>query len=73
VVPPGVCIGMPRAKDILIFVAHQLIATLGVGIAAGLATNVSFAMLRPLGSSLFSWHNAHWLATEVPHFPVQVI
>jgi hypothetical protein len=64
---------MPRAKDILIFVAHQLVATLGVGIAAGLATAVSFGMLRLLDSGLFSSHNAHWLATEVPYFPVQVI
>jgi hypothetical protein len=64
---------MPRARDVFIFIAHQLVATLGVSVAAGFATAVSFGMLRLLDSGLFSSHNAYWLATEVPYFPVQII
>jgi hypothetical protein len=64
---------MPRVKDVFVFVGHEFMATLGVGISAAFVTDFSFATLRPLGSRLFSSYNASWLVTELPYFPMQII
>lgn len=60
-------------RAMLVFITHQFIATLGVGVAAAFLTVFTFTLLRPLSPHLFASRNAHLILTRVPHFPMQVI
>jgi len=57
----------------LVFAMHQLIATFGVEIGAAILTFSSFSVLRPLNPRALTLHNASWILTELPYFPMQVL
>jgi hypothetical protein len=57
----------------MVFAMYQLIATFGVAIGAAILTFSSFALLRPLNPRALSFHNASWILTELPYFPVQIL
>jgi hypothetical protein len=61
-----------RIKAILIFVMHQVSATLGVGFGAGSVAFFIFGLLRPLNPELFSTHNMYEALTRLPYFPIQI-
>jgi hypothetical protein len=58
--------GIMRVKGILVFIAHQFTATLGVGFAAAVLAFFSFEILRPLDSHFFTSRNASQLLTGLP-------
>jgi hypothetical protein len=62
-----------RIKAVLFFFMHQVIGTLGVAIAAATLTFFSLEILRPMNPHLFTSHNASWLLTELPYYPMQII
>jgi hypothetical protein len=62
-----------QIRGVLVFAMHQLIGTLGVGMAVGPLAFVSFEILRPLNPRLFVSHNVHVLLTELPYFPMQIV
>jgi hypothetical protein len=64
---------MDKAKDFFIFVMHQFIGTWGVAIIVPFMVAESFAMLQPISPRLFNSHEVHWVATELPYFPMQIV
>jgi len=62
-----------RAMDVLHFLGHLALSTLGVaGVAAPLLTYSVVLSLHPLFPSL-GMRAASWILTETPFFPVQII
>lgn len=62
-----------KLRAVLIFAIHQFIAALGVAVAAAILIPFTFDLLRSVNPRLFTSHNAHFLLTKVPYFPMQII
>ena len=64
--------GASRANDLILFVTHQFVATLGVLVAAPYVTNFFRNFL-----SIFGWaiekREVSWILSETPYFPAQVL
>lgn len=60
-----------RIKLIVTFLMHQLIATLGVAVTAGLLTGFAFDLLRWFGLP-FPIDYMHWVLTGTPYYPIQI-
>src|SRR5579864_8043011 len=61
-----------RATNVLHFLGHLLVSTLGVPVAAAVVTYSVVLPLHHLFPSLSS-RTVHWILTETPYFPVQII
>ena len=62
-----------RAMDVLHFLGHLALSTLGVaGVAAPVLTYSVVLSLHPFFPSL-STRTVHWILTETPYFPVQIV
>jgi hypothetical protein len=62
-----------RAMDVLHFLGHVALGTLGVvGVAAPVLTYSVVLSLHPFFPSL-STRTVHWILTETPYFPVQIV
>lgn len=62
----------PRARLLVRFAVHQLVATLVVMVAAPIVLAVIGPALRVFGVS-FYMRQFHWILTETPYFPVQIV
>jgi len=60
-------------KGVLVFVMHQFIGTIGVGMAAAILVSFSFILLRPLNPHFFTEHEASVLLRDLPYFPAQIL
>ena len=60
------------AMNVLHFLGHLLISTFGVGVAAAVLTYAVVLPLHQFFPSLNS-RTVHWILTETPYFPVQII
>jgi hypothetical protein len=60
-------------KNILHFVMHQFISTLGVGVAAATGIFFGFDLMRIVNSDLFSSDNAQRVISRTPYFPAQIL
>jgi hypothetical protein len=60
------------AMNVLQFVGHLLISTFGVGVAAAVLTYSVVLPLHQVFPSLSS-RTVHWILTETPYFPVQIV
>lgn len=70
--PPKGGGGGLKAKGFLLFLMHQLIGTIGVGVGALLLTGLAFDLLRLLGRH-YTMGYSHWILTGTPYFPVQIV
>src|ERR1700676_5338706 len=62
-----------RAMDVLHFLGHLALSTLGVaGVAAPVLTYTVVLSLHPFFPSLGT-RRVHWILTETPFFPVQIV
>jgi hypothetical protein len=61
-----------RAVDGLYFLGHLALSTLGVGVVAAVLTYSVVLSLHPFFSSLDT-RTVHWILTETPYFPVQIV
>jgi len=59
------------AMNVLLFLGHLLLSTLGVAVAAAVLTYSVVLSLHPFFPSLNS-RTVHWILTETPYFPVQI-
>lgn len=58
--------------NVLRFLGHLIISTFGVGVAAAVLTYSVVLPLHQFFQSLNS-RTAHWILTETPYFPVQIV
>jgi hypothetical protein len=60
------------AMNVLRFLGHLIISTLGVGVAAAVLT---YSVVLPLHQFIPSLNSrtVHWILTETPYFPVQIL
>ena len=61
-----------RAKNVLVFAIHQIVGTWGIAIFAYYLGSSSFELLNAFGRP-YSMRPLHWILTETPFFPVQII
>lgn len=61
-----------RRKVVVTFLLHELVATLGVLVAAPLLAATLTSALRLLGVTLYM-SQLYWILTENPYFPVQAV
>jgi FtsH-binding integral membrane protein len=57
---------------VLVFLAHQLVGTLGVAFFAYYLGSAVFELLGLFGRS-YSMRPVHWILTETPFFPIQIV
>jgi len=62
-----------RTKSVLIFAAHQIVATWGIGFLAALGLTSLFDVIPDSASWKPSMRLAYWLLTENPFYPVQIV
>src|SRR5712691_5847458 len=59
-------------RNVAVFLGHQLIATLGIGMGTALVAFSTFPIVRFLDPGL-TVRGVHHLLTEIPYFPLQII
>jgi hypothetical protein len=64
--------GKSRIKSLLVFVLHQFISTWGVGIVAPWMIVLVAPLLKLFGWTIYMTQ-FHWILTETPYFPVQIV
>jgi hypothetical protein len=62
-----------RAKSVLIFVVHQIVGTWGIGFLAAFALFSLFDAIPDSAGWKPPMHFRHWLLTENPFYPVQIV
>jgi len=62
-----------RTKSVLVFAAHQIVGTWGIGFLAALSLTSLFDAIPDSASWKPSMHAAYWLLTENPFYPVQIV
>jgi len=61
-----------RRKPVLVFLLHQIIAVIGVPVAAPWAYVLCIGVLGLFGRTIYMTH-FHRILTETPYFPVQIL
>lgn len=61
-----------RVNSVLVFAFHQMLGTWGIAFFAYYLGSSIFELLGVLGRT-YSMRSLHWILTETPFFPVQVI
>jgi len=61
-----------NALSILLFFAHQIFGTMGIGLLAYLTTAEAFDLYAHFAHPQ-SMRPVHWILTETPYFPVQIV
>jgi hypothetical protein len=64
---------MMRVKSLLVFALHQVIGTWGIAFLAAFGLFESFDLLATISPWKPSVRFVHWILTENPFYPVQVI
>lgn len=64
-------INLSTIKRILVFLMHQVIATIGILVVTPLVTGLVFDCLRLFGLT-YSLNYLHSLLTDAPYFPLQI-
>ena len=62
-----------RIRDFFIFVCHQLLGAWGIAYLAAFGLFSLFDMLPDTAGLKPSMHTLHWLLTENPFYPVQIL
>jgi hypothetical protein len=62
-----------RVKSFLVYVFHQFVGTWGIAFLAAFGLFASFDMLPNIANRKPSSRSAHWVLTENPFYPVQIV
>ncbi len=62
-----------RGKSLLVFVLHQFVGTWGVAFLAGFGLSSLFDVSPDFGRWKPSMRFVHWVLTENPFYPVQIV
>ena len=62
-----------RGKSLLVFVLHQFVGTWGVAFLAGFGLSSLFDVLPAFGRWKPSMRFVHWVLTENPFYPIQIV
>jgi len=61
-----------RARDAFVFALHQFAGTWGIALLAYFLGSSLFELIELFGRT-YSMRPLHWILTETPYFPVQII
>jgi hypothetical protein len=62
-----------RLKSFAIFVFHQFVGTYGIAILANICLTLFFGILPNIAGWSPSMHFVHWVLTENPFYPAQIL
>jgi hypothetical protein len=62
-----------RVRDFFVFICHQLLGAWGIAFLAAFGLFSLFDMLPDAAGLKPSVHTLHWLLTENPFYPVQIV
>jgi hypothetical protein len=64
---------MTRVKSLLVFALHQFVGTWGIAFLAAFGLFELFDLLVTISPWKFSMRSVHWILTENPFYPVQIV
>jgi len=64
---------MTRVKSLLVFALHQVIGTWGIAVFAAIGLSETFDLLATISPWKPSVRFVHWILTENPFYPAQII